>query len=779
MRLRARYVADVGKVCVGALLILGLAFGGGVYPARVATALQGVVEPEELLKGTHEPWKVDAQKLSYDQKNGVYEAEGDVHIHSGDRSLRSEWARFNTQKHEAELRGGVFIRFGQDWLKGEYALWNVDSHTGTLDYGLVFFSKNHFYVQGKHIAKIGDTVYELDDGVISSCDPGRPDWSFHFKHMKVDTEGVGWARDTTFWVRATPMAYAPFLVFPTNNDRQSGFLMPTGGSSKLNGISAELPFYWAIRPDMDATFYAQYMEKRGFMAGAEFRIANQTWGEGIWLFNHLADQIGKDELAKNGFTFEGKDRYWLRSRHNFTLPYAIEGRLDLDLVSDRNYLKEFEMGSTSWDSNNRMFDHFFGRGLINDKTITTRESILYLNHREEDFNVGLDAHYWDNLEPGQNQFTLSQMPKLFFDVAPTYLGETSLAYSLNSSWVNYWRDEFSRGERFDIYPRLYYPLHLRPYLDLEPSFGVRATSYAVDWNDDPARDGHGSFQGRVLPDVRMEMSSTLSRVYPMDWGDLKGIQHVLRPEVAYEYIPHVGQSSLPFFDPLDRINELQDIRYGFSTYLVSKWMRDDQKGNVQTTYGEGARLRVTQAYNLNGGPPLNPNNLLFDSLLSDIMQAPSANPLSEQRFSDISFELDVTPSRYVTLSYDSFVSPYSIEETGRDLMMILDSTRGHTLIVDYRTREDPNANEIIGQVRLKVLSNIYLTTLYDYSFLKDQTFNQSYGITYEHGCWSVTVGFQKQGIDQQIFASINLLGLGHLGGGFSPSGGSTSSVQSQ
>jgi LPS-assembly protein len=776
MRLRARHVADVGKVCVAALLIFCWVAGGEVCHAQGGATLKGAVEQEELFKGAHGPWKIDAEKLTYDRKNGVYEAEGDVHIHDGARSLRCERARFDTQKHEAEMRGGVFIRYGQDWLKGEYALWNVDSHTGTLDYGIVYFSKNHFYVQGKHIAKISDNEYELDDGVISSCDPGRPDWSIHFKHMKVDTEGVGWARDTTFWVRTIPMAYTPFIVFPTNNERESGFLIPSGGTSKLNGIMAELPFFWAIRPDMDATFYAQYMEKRGVMGGAEFRIANQTWGEGIWIFNHLVDQIGKDELAQEGLTFEGKDRYWLRSRHNFTLPYDIEGRLDLDLVSDRNYLKEFEMGSTSWSDNNKMFDQFFGRGLINDKTITTRESILYMNHREENTNIGLDVHYWDNLEPGQNQFTLKQMPRMFFDVAPTYLGQTSLAYSLNSSFVNYWRDELARGERLDLYPRMYYPFHLRPYLDLEPSFGVRTTSYAVDANGDPVADEHGAFQGRVIPDARMELSSTLSRVYSLDWGDLKGMQHVFRPELTYEYIPRVRQDSLPSFDLLDRVNELHDMRYGFSTYLVSKWMRDDQKGNVQTTYGEGARLRVTQAYNLNDAPPLNPSNLLFDSLLSDIMPAPPART-TDKHFSDISFELDVTPGRYVTLSYDSFVSPYTTTETGRDLMMILNSTRGHMLVVDYRTREAPEVNEITGLVRLQVLSRVYLSALYDFSFLKEQAFNQGYAITYEHGCWSVSLAYREEGTDQQVFVSINLLGLGHIGGGFSPVGDSRSAVQ--
>ncbi len=775
MRFRAYLIADITRMCLGALVMMVIGFAGAVHDAQGGIALLGK-SPEDMFRGGREPWKIDAQKLSYDQKNGVYEAEGEVNIHSGERSLRAQWAKFDTRKREAELRGGVFIRHGQDWLKGEYALWNVDIYTGSVDHGLAFFAQNYLYIQGKRLAKVGESQYEIEDGMVTSCEPGRPDWSIHFKRMKVDTEGIGVARDTSFWVRSVPTAYAPILVFPANRDRQSGFLMPAGGTSTLNGVGAEIPFFWAMRPDMDATFYAQYMEKRGFMGGIEYRIAHQTWGEGIWLFNYLSDQIGKDELVKNGYTFEGKDRWWLRSRHNFKLPYEIEGRLDLDLASDRNYLNEFTVGSTSWDRTNRMFKEFFGRGLINDKTITTRESILYLNHREENANLGLDIHYWDNLESGKDQVTLKKMPKLFFDVIPTPMDQLPLVYSLNSSVVNYWREDLARGGRLDLHPRVSYPLHFSPYLDLEPSIGVRALAYGVDWQDDPEGYGHGAYQGRMLPDARMELSSSINRVYGVEWGDLKGIQHVIRPEVTYEYISDFGREIVPSWDSLDSYRELHDIRYGFSTYLVSKKVREDQKGEQRATYSEGARLRVTQAYSLNDNNLSDPIYLHSDSLLSEMLPVPTYRS-SKDHLSDISFELDFKPGRYVTLSYDSFLSPYDGSETGRDLMLTLDSTFGHTLVIDYRTREDSDINEITGQVRLKALPSLLLTTSYNYSFSKEQMFSQAYVATYTHGCWGLSLGYRDDGSDQQVYFTVNLLGLGNLGAGLSPATGGMTFVQ--
>ena len=222
MRLRTGLTVGVTRICFGALVLMVIGLAGLVHDAQGEITLPGK-SSEDLYKGGNQPWKIDAQKLSYDQKNGVYEAEGEVYIYSGERSLRAQWAKFDTRKQEAELRGGVFIKFGPDWLKGEYAVWNVDLDTGSLDHGLVFFAKNNFHVQGKRLAKVSESQYEIEDGVITSCDPGSPDWSIRFKSMKVDSKGLGVARNTSFWVRSAPTATAASAPFRrcTSRNRSS------------------------------------------------------------------------------------------------------------------------------------------------------------------------------------------------------------------------------------------------------------------------------------------------------------------------------------------------------------------------------------------------------------------------------------------------------------------------------------------------------------------------------------------------------------------------------
>ena len=71
-------------------------------------------------------------------------------------------------------------------------------------------------------------------------------------------------RNAIFSVKGVPMLYLPFLYYPTKkDDRATGFLIPTYGSSTLRGQSIHNAFFWAIDRSQDATFmHDWYLEDR-------------------------------------------------------------------------------------------------------------------------------------------------------------------------------------------------------------------------------------------------------------------------------------------------------------------------------------------------------------------------------------------------------------------------------------------------------------------------------------------------------------------------------------
>ncbi len=397
--------------------------------AAAESGLKSGLTAKTFVGSAQDTWTVEAGKIVYDYENKVYEAEENVRVTSIDRSIQADWALLDTQKQQVELKGKVLMRFGKNWLQGEHVIWNLNSETGWVDGGMVYFAENHFYIEGKSIAKTGPNTYDLKDGFLTSCNPEDADWKIKYGRMQVEMGGYAWVKDTSFWARSVPLLYTPLLGLPVKQDRQSGLLLPWAGSSTLNGIEGEVPFYWAIRQDMDATFYGRMMQKRGWMSGLEYRLNNQEFGVGTWQANYLYDQSDAAFDLQQGYPLETRNRFWVRSRYNLGLPDQISAKLDLDIVSDPNYLKEFRGGSTSYDYSNNIFRQQFGRGILNDKTVSSRESTLYLERPFESSVLSLDTRYWDQSDSALKDLTLQRLPSLSFDATPTWIdGAPPLLY---------------------------------------------------------------------------------------------------------------------------------------------------------------------------------------------------------------------------------------------------------------------------------------------------------------------------------------------------------------
>jgi hypothetical protein len=95
--------------------------------------------------------------------------------------------------------------------------------------------------------------------------------------------------------------------------------------------------------------------------------------------------------------------------------------------------------------------------------------------------------------------------------------------------------------------------------------------------------------------------------------------------------------------------------------------------------------------------------------------------------------------------------------------MTLDSGKGQILRIDYQERQDLQINEITTEVYLQTYKNIYLNTYHDYSIDLGLLYKQGYGIRYLRGCWGLGVAFEREGNDNRVLVSLDLLGLGALG----------------
>ena len=75
-----------------------------------------------------------------------------------------------------------------------------------------------------------------------------------------------------FTVKGVPLFYVPVLYYPTKReDRATGFLLPTYGSSTYRGQAIHNAFFWAIDRSQDATLMHDWFSTTGQGVGAEYR----------------------------------------------------------------------------------------------------------------------------------------------------------------------------------------------------------------------------------------------------------------------------------------------------------------------------------------------------------------------------------------------------------------------------------------------------------------------------------------------------------------------------
>ena len=100
-----------------------------------------------------------------------------------------------------------------------------------------------------------DGQLKLDGVRYTTCPVGDEDWVLRAGDIDISQRaGLGIGRGVRLDFKGVPILYTPFISFPVGNERKSGFLFPTIGTSSRSGYSLSVPWYWNIAPNYDATF---------------------------------------------------------------------------------------------------------------------------------------------------------------------------------------------------------------------------------------------------------------------------------------------------------------------------------------------------------------------------------------------------------------------------------------------------------------------------------------------------------------------------------------------
>jgi len=720
-----------------------------------------VSSSRKLITDDATPWNITANSLTYNDKEGTYLAEGDVVISKGGQTLFTEHAQFNVKTGIAGVSGGLRLETEGDVVTGRQGTFNLNTQTGEIEDASLFLKENHYYIRGSRMQKVGEDTYVIQECTLTTCDGAHPDWTLTGSEVRVTIEGYGTVTHSAFRVKDLPIIYVPYMIFPAKTKRQTGLLPPSIGYSTLNGAELELPLYWAISDQTDATFYGRYMTRRGYMQGVEFRYIQNETSKGTLDFDILSDReaskdmTDEDSLDVTPFDRTNSTRYWLRGWADQDLPLDMTARLDADYVSDQDYLREFEeklIGFSSRedlaDESNRPFD---------EKRSPTRRSALRLSRDGESYSLqGIGSYYQPVGDPDDKGEIQEPVGSLNFTFLPEQIKRLPIFFNVESGYDYVWSDEAKRGHSVFISPQVNFPFWMGPYVQFEPSFSY---TYNGLWAKGDGGSQDNEFQTSYEAGARL--STNAERVYDLQWFRASKVRHKISPVLTYRYMGyHTNGEGTPWFSPIDRdgydspwaesiFDEDNDsegcnrVAFALENFLDARF--EDAKRNV--TYSQLATFKLYQGYDLNTVTQ-NVEDRPFTPLLAELIMRP------------LSF-VDLRGSA----GWDHYEHAFTRATLAGNVTVPRAGGRTDTYEVNYQYYQAARG----GQTNLNFRAAVNL--LYGFSvgasYQRDidagQTISSAGWAGYQSQCWGLKLGASKESGDTSVMVLIQLVGLGATG----------------
>ncbi len=625
-------------------------------------------------------WKLNADKLTSLNDGAILEAEGNVFLQRGLEYLKADYARYYPSTNWVYLRGSVDVRMGKDVILAESAEFDLRSRTGWLTNGNIFMEGPHMYFAGGRIIKHRGDRYTFNQAKITTCDGDVPAWSVVAEEATVEIDGYARLYRSAFQIQDTAVLASPFMIVPAKTTRQSGFLMPDYGFSKKKGVFYTQPYFQVIDESRDMTFYATYMEKMGPMGSVQYR-SHTTAQDKVWLMGSLTAAKNRitdpaDDPTGNNLARTNWDRYWLRGMADGHLGASSwRYRMNLDYVSDQNFLRQFSSGPTGFDRTRDDTFNMFGRDLREDDQKRLSVGMLY---RDWDrVGVAMSMRYEEDATLGNGNRsrdadeTVQQLPKVeAFLYKGRILPELPLEAEMQASTGYMYRNSGTKGGRSELYPKLTLPWDLK-YASVIATAGLRSTYYSTtnSAHTDFMRPYYASptapkqnKKNRVLPDVDVQMYTETQRIWSLtpdepvrptaDFvgkSNWTGLRHQIQPRLRYRANPNKDQQDNPFYQLEDRINGTNELTYSVTNIITRKSTSvravPGEKGE-EPTYETFDSFKDLVWWKLQAG---------YD--YEEAERTQHRDEYSRHPFMDIYSELDLSPLDWLTYTNKLYISP--------------------------------------------------------------------------------------------------------------------------
>lgn len=551
--------------------------------------LQALPAPVGASDNTDIATTASADNADYAESGGTT-LQGDVIIRRGDGELKADLATLNKDQTLISLEGNVAIRQPGLLIKGSRGQSDLVTNQSELqDASFVIHSSSGARGQAREILRTANNQVSIKNGNFTRCEPGDNFWTLEGDQIDLKLNaGYGTARNVTIRVKDVPVFYAPYLKFPIQDQRTSGFLSPSLGHDSEGGSDLSISYYFNLAPNYDATYTPRSIWKRGLLNEAQARFLTPASENEINAAFMSKDDLFDDRdeiLIDSGNSnpvndFQAQDRWFVNLRHagNWGKNFATTVRYNR--VSDDDYLRDFgaTVDSASAAGLTRGLDQSIGN-----RRTAALDQLAEVSYQNKNWNAVLRTQAYQTLEStaAENYERLPQMLVNYRNTASDW------RFELDSEFVSFRRDNDALsglakivGERMAIDSRIALKKKAS-WGFIEPAVFFKHRQYKLadtqpETNNNPKLSAPGiSIDGGLYFDRTIEVQN-------------RKLRQTLEPRMYFLWVSDKDQQDLPEFDAIrltpsyrqlfrndrfggkDRVGDARQLTLGLTSHLFEQ-----------------------------------------------------------------------------------------------------------------------------------------------------------------------------------------------------------------
>ncbi|QTF93624.1 LPS-assembly protein LptD [Halomonas sp. BM-2019] len=534
---------------------------------------------------------------------------GEVLLRRDTTQLETPSVRVPGERQRAYAEGPLALRDQNLLVRGEAAELSLTTQAARIDSAHYVVHDRHLRGDALQLERLEDGRFRLTSASFTTCDPGDDLWRLVSGDVVLDREsGFGTARHARLEMGRVPVFYWPWVRFPIDDRRHTGFLWPAVGVSS-NAVDYAQPFYWNIAPNHDATLNPRWITDRGLLLGGEYRyLFPRDAGQIEGAFLGSDDGGSSDDPDAASRRYEGEDRWYVDYRHAGRFDARTRYQLRYGAASDGRYFDDF--GSDFAEQNT-----------------SAMPRLAQLDYRGDTWRLDVRAQGFQKLDDPlrDRDKPFYRLPSLSADARWSQPG--GFYQQWGSNFTYFWRDvdenrvplrESATGSRLHLTPAVGWRFD-ESWGHLEPRLEWLATAYELDYGErDTDRD---TSLTREVPVASVDGGLVFER--ELELGG-RGYRQTLEPRANYAYVPARDQSEFPDFDSSerafswnqlwsphrfsgrDRVGDLNRLSLGVESRLL-----EDERGRERVSVGVGqAYYFEDRTIDIDGDPNTLPRDFM-------------------------------------------------------------------------------------------------------------------------------------------------------------------------